>query len=214
MEMHLRTELVLAALEIALAQRQPHEAIHTPTMARNTPPWPSAIVAKPWASVLRWVRWATVMTTQWQRVSSQALSASCWPSDASGTKPKRGLPYSNTSRAGTTRIAYTLRWAIYHRSTSNGGMPHNTRYTETFNPPRNRGKSNETPVAMLSPGKGSTHRAYIWSYSSTQFDGVRAVIYDFAETRAAAHPKQFSWAGAASSFATTTQATRAYSPLA
>ena len=57
--------------------------------------------------------------------------------------------------------------------------------------------ADETPVAMLMPGKGKTHRAYIWSYSSTQFDGVHAVVYDFADSRAAAHPKQFleGWAG-------------------
>ena len=57
--------------------------------------------------------------------------------------------------------------------------------------------ADETPVAMLTPGKGKTHRAYIWSYSSTQFDGVHAVVYDFADSRAAAHPKQFlqGWCG-------------------
>jgi transposase len=57
--------------------------------------------------------------------------------------------------------------------------------------------ADETPVAMLTPGKGKTHRAYIWSYSSTQFDCVRAVVYDFADSRAAAHPKQFleGWSG-------------------
>ncbi len=57
--------------------------------------------------------------------------------------------------------------------------------------------ADETPVAMLMPGKGKTHRAYIWSYSSTQFDSLHAVVYDFAESRAAAHPKQFleGWAG-------------------
>jgi len=57
--------------------------------------------------------------------------------------------------------------------------------------------ADETPVAMLKPGKGSTHRAYIWSYSSTQFDGMYAVVYDFAESRAAAHPKAFleGWSG-------------------
>jgi len=57
--------------------------------------------------------------------------------------------------------------------------------------------ADETPVAMLQPGKGSTHRAYIWSYSSTQFDGMHAVVYDFADSRAAAHPKQFlqGWSG-------------------
>src|SRR6266542_4001286 len=57
--------------------------------------------------------------------------------------------------------------------------------------------ADETPVAMLMPGKGKTHRAYIWSYSSTQFEGVHAVVYDFADSRAAAHPKQFleRWSG-------------------
>ena len=57
--------------------------------------------------------------------------------------------------------------------------------------------ADETPVAMLAPGKGKTHRAYIWSYSSTAFDALRAVVYDFAESRAAAHPKGFleGWCG-------------------
>ena len=57
--------------------------------------------------------------------------------------------------------------------------------------------ADETPVAMLAPGKGKTHRAYVWSYSSTQFDSLHAVVYDFAESRAAAHPKGFldGWRG-------------------
>jgi len=57
--------------------------------------------------------------------------------------------------------------------------------------------ADETPVAMLAPGKGKTHRAYVWSYSSTAFDSLHAVVYDFAESRAAAHPKGFlgGWRG-------------------
>jgi transposase len=57
--------------------------------------------------------------------------------------------------------------------------------------------ADETPVAMLTPGRGRTHRAYIWSYSSTQFDSVHGVVYDFADSRAAAHPKEFlnGWSG-------------------
>jgi transposase len=57
--------------------------------------------------------------------------------------------------------------------------------------------ADETPVAMLKPGKGMTHRAYIWSYGSTQFDSLPAVVYDFADSRAAAHPKAFldGWSG-------------------
>jgi transposase len=57
--------------------------------------------------------------------------------------------------------------------------------------------ADETPVAMLVPGKGKTHRAYIWSYSSTAFDSLHAVVYDFAESRAGAHPQAFldGWSG-------------------
>ena len=57
--------------------------------------------------------------------------------------------------------------------------------------------ADETPVAMLAPGTGKTHRAYIWSYSSTVFDSLRTVVYDFADSRAATHPKAFldGWSG-------------------
>jgi transposase len=57
--------------------------------------------------------------------------------------------------------------------------------------------ADETPVAMLAPGKGKTHRAYIWSYSSTQFDSIPGVVYDFADSRAGANPKSFleGWSG-------------------
>ena len=43
--------------------------------------------------------------------------------------------------------------------------------------------ADETPVAMLEPGAGKTHRAYLWSYSIGAFEPVKAVIYDFAESR-------------------------------
>jgi transposase len=57
--------------------------------------------------------------------------------------------------------------------------------------------ADETPVAMLKPGQGKTHRAYIWSYSSTSFDPLPAVVYDFADSRAGGHPKRFleGWSG-------------------
>ena len=34
----------------------------------------------------------------------------------------------------------------------------------------------ETPVLMLSPGLGKTHRAYLWSYSTSEYDELQAVI--------------------------------------
>jgi transposase len=57
--------------------------------------------------------------------------------------------------------------------------------------------ADETPVAMLKPGHGKTHRAYLWSWCSTAFDPFQAVVYDFAETRGGLHPKAFlgAWTG-------------------
>jgi len=57
--------------------------------------------------------------------------------------------------------------------------------------------ADETPVPMLKPGLGRTHRAYLWSYGSTQFDPVAAVIYDFADGRSGKHAQAFlnGWSG-------------------
>jgi len=51
--------------------------------------------------------------------------------------------------------------------------------------------ADETPVAMLNPGAGKTHRAYLWSYSIGAFEPVKAVIYDFADSRAGKHAREF-----------------------
>ncbi|WP_226662950.1 IS66 family transposase [Microbulbifer aggregans] len=51
--------------------------------------------------------------------------------------------------------------------------------------------ADETPVPMLDPGKKKTHRAYIWAYCSTSAATVKAVVYDFAETRAGANARRF-----------------------
>ena len=73
------------------------------------------------------------------------------------------------------------------------------------------------PVAMLKPGKGKTHRAYIWSYCTTSFDPIKAVVFDFAESRAREHARDFldidtevspAADGAARSSATTTRYTK------
>ncbi len=57
--------------------------------------------------------------------------------------------------------------------------------------------ADETPVQMLVPGKGKTHRAYLWTYGTTQHDALKAVVYDFAEGRAGRHAKDFlaDWRG-------------------
>ncbi|MDR8402339.1 IS66 family transposase [Paraburkholderia sp. USG1] len=57
--------------------------------------------------------------------------------------------------------------------------------------------ADETPVQMLSPGKGKTHRAYLWAYATTQYCPLKAVIYDFAQSRAGEHARAFlgDWQG-------------------
>ncbi|NEX63509.1 IS66 family transposase [Noviherbaspirillum galbum] len=57
--------------------------------------------------------------------------------------------------------------------------------------------ADETPVAMLKPGLGKTHRAYLWSYCSTSINTMKAVVFDFAESRAGRHAGEFlgNWRG-------------------
>ena len=51
--------------------------------------------------------------------------------------------------------------------------------------------ADETPVAMLKPGLGKTHRAYLWSYCTTSFNPMRAVVFDFADSRGGQHVREF-----------------------
>jgi transposase len=57
--------------------------------------------------------------------------------------------------------------------------------------------ADETPVAMLKPGNGKTHRAYLWAYAPGAFEDLRAVVYDFCESRAGEHARTFlgKWQG-------------------
>jgi len=51
--------------------------------------------------------------------------------------------------------------------------------------------ADETPVAMLKPGLGKTHRAYLWSYCTTSFNPIKAVVFDFADSRGGQHVRDF-----------------------
>jgi transposase len=57
--------------------------------------------------------------------------------------------------------------------------------------------ADETPLQMLKPGKGTTHRAYLWAYAPGAFDDMQAVVYDFCESRAGEHARHFlgDWKG-------------------
>ena len=57
--------------------------------------------------------------------------------------------------------------------------------------------ADETPVQMLKPGNGKTHRAYLWAYAPGAFEDLKAVVYDFCESRAGEHARTFlgDWRG-------------------
>ena len=57
--------------------------------------------------------------------------------------------------------------------------------------------ADETPVQMLKPGNGKTHRAYLWAYAPGAFEDLKAVVYDFCESRAGEHARAFlgDWRG-------------------
>jgi transposase len=57
--------------------------------------------------------------------------------------------------------------------------------------------ADETPVAMLDPGAGKTHKAYVWTYARGALDATPAVVYDFSTGRAGRHPIEFlgRWSG-------------------
>lgn len=57
--------------------------------------------------------------------------------------------------------------------------------------------ADETPVSMLKPGTGKTHRAYLWAYTPGAFEAMKAVVYDFADSRAGRHAQDFlgDWRG-------------------
>lgn len=60
--------------------------------------------------------------------------------------------------------------------------------------------ADETPVQMLKPASqrdGKTHRAYLWAYSAGRHQDVKAVVYDFCESRAGRHALAFlnDWSG-------------------
>ena len=113
METHLRTALVLAALDMAVEQRQPRAVIHHSDQGCQYTASPSGRGADRRASARRWGRSATATTTHFTRASLPRSSASsstasrarrrstparrCSTSSKGGTTPSDGIPRSATS---------------------------------------------------------------------------------------------------------------------
>ena len=51
--------------------------------------------------------------------------------------------------------------------------------------------ADETPVAVLAPGLGRTHRAYLWAYRNGPHTTAPAVVFDFQMSRAGKHAQGF-----------------------
>jgi len=57
--------------------------------------------------------------------------------------------------------------------------------------------ADETPIALLDPGRGKTKKAYMWAYARGAFDPEPGVVYDFCPGRGGHHAKEFltGWSG-------------------
>jgi hypothetical protein len=118
METHLHTELMLAAIDMAITMRRPLEVIHHSDHGCSTPVTPSASVAAKPASCPRWARSAMRTITRWPNPSSPRWSAKCSTDGASRARPKRRWRSLIGWRAGTILIGDIPRWVIALRSTT------------------------------------------------------------------------------------------------
>ena len=122
MATHLRTELVLDALQMASPHRNSSlsrccdDPLNPPSTRRSL----SASVASSSACAPRREVSATPMTTRWRRASSPRWSASYSTARASRRRPRLAWRCSSGSRAGTTRSGGTRRSATYPRVSSSG----------------------------------------------------------------------------------------------
>ena len=107
MATHLRTELVLDALNMALWQRRPEAVIHHSDQGSSTRPSPSGAGVRRQGSDRPWAQSGTPMTTPWPSRSSRRSSVSSLTAAGSGPRPRPGWRSFGSSRVGTTHTAGT-----------------------------------------------------------------------------------------------------------
>ena len=115
---HLRAELVVDALEMAIGQRRPGDVIHHSDQG-NILRWRSVNAARRPVYGLPWVLLATPTTTPCARASLPPWNASCWIAAGSCRRPKPGWLASASLRAGTTPFGCIPHWATSRRSPMN-----------------------------------------------------------------------------------------------
>ena len=120
MASHMRKELVVNALDMAIYRRKPTAVVHHLIRVPNTLRSRSECVAARPASNRRWVPSATATITQCVKASTRRWNASCSPGIDSKRRGKLHSPCSTSSKASTIRIGATLHSATYHRTTTSG----------------------------------------------------------------------------------------------
>ena len=143
METYLRSELVLEALNMALAQRRPAAVIHLPTRAHSTRRSRSGCVAASLVCGLRWVQSEIASTMRCARAFSLPSNASCSTAATSALRSRRAWRCSNSSRAGITPIAVSPPSTICRRSTTKGATTQSSQ-PQALRRPLNRGNSSDS----------------------------------------------------------------------
>ena len=118
---HLRTELVLDALDMAISGGIQRMSSITPTRARSTRRSRLDRDAARPEFDRRWDRSAIATTTRCARARTQRSNASCSSSDDSRISARHRSRSSTSSKVGTTRVVATQPSAISHPTTSSGG---------------------------------------------------------------------------------------------
>ena len=129
----LAKQLVLDALNMALATRRPRQVIHHSDQGSNIPRSNSVAAAVMPACAPRWARSATPTTMPCARVSSPPSNASCLHGADSRHRLRHEMRSSNWSKVSTIDDDATPLSDISHRSTMSGGI-------------QRRGRSRRTPA--------------------------------------------------------------------
>ena len=120
MTTHLRAELVVDALQMAIGRRHPSGNVaHHGDQGSQSPRWRLAPAARRLACGPRWAPSATLTTTPCARASSPPWNASGSNVADAPRRQRRAWPASALLRADTTQSASIPPWATAHPSAMN-----------------------------------------------------------------------------------------------
>ena len=117
---HLRTELVLGALNMALGQRRPDGVVHHSDRGSQYTSLAFGKRCREMGVVPSTGRPGIASTTPWPRASLPRWSANSSTGARSVPRPKRAWRSSNSSKAGTTHAVVIRPWVTSAPTTSNG----------------------------------------------------------------------------------------------